>query len=51
MDGRPDGIQMTQFRVVRVRGRPQSCGGVCGGVFPDDFGKYVRVGSLRCVRE
>ena len=22
-----------------VRGRPQSCGGVCGGVFPDDFGK------------
>ena len=24
---------------VGVRGRPQSCGGVCGGVFFDDFGK------------
>ena len=24
---------------VSVRGRPQSCGGVCGGVFLDDFGK------------
>ena len=30
---------------VGVRGRPQSC----GGVFLDDFGKNVHVGSLRCV--
>ena len=33
-----------------VRGRPQSCGGVCGGVFLDDFGKIVRSCSLKCVR-
>ena len=52
------GMLQTDFRremgcsgsFASVRGRPQSCGGVCGGVFPDDFGKNVRIGSLRCVR-
>ena len=33
-----------------VRGRPQSCDGVCDGVFVDDFGKNVRGRSHRFVR-
>ena len=51
VDGRPVGIQMTQFWVVRR----SSCTsailfGVCVGVFADDFGKNVRVRSYRFIR-
>ena len=51
MDGRPHGIQMTQFRVLAgVRELPHSFGVGNGVGNPKDFGKIVRSRSLKCVR-
>ena len=47
MEDRMASRQPSSGLFVGVRGRPQSC----GGVFLDDFGKNVHVGSQRCVRE